>query len=193
VTTLAPSGTTSPTGGGSNPNPPTATTVAPIPPRVSTTGPDRGSSPWLVVLALLVLVLAGVALYIVVVVSAKSRRRARRRGAGEPAAAVRGAWEEALDSLHEARVPRDPALTPLELARSAPRHGATAATRPLRSLARSYTVARYGTSDPSTDDVDRAWASVDELDRALDEGLTRWQRLRRRLDPSTLRAPAGRR
>jgi hypothetical protein len=64
----------------------------------------------------------------------------------------------------------------------------TAATRPLRSLARAYTLARYSTSAPSTDDVDRAWASVDELDRALGAGLTRWQRLRRRLDPSTLRA-----
>lgn len=193
ATTLAPPSTNSPTNGGSNPNTTTATTLAPVTPRVSTTEHDRGSNPWLVVLALLAAIVTAVVLYIVAVITAKSRRRARRRGAAEPTAAVRGAWEEALDSLHEARVPRDPALTPLELARSAPRHGVTAATRPLRSLARSYTVARYGTNDPSTDDVDRAWASVDELDRALDAGVTRWQRLRRRLDPSTLRNPAGRR
>jgi hypothetical protein len=160
---------------------------------VSTTEPGSGTSPWLVVLVLLAAILAAVVLYIVVVITAKARRRARRRGAAEPAVAVRGAWEEALDSLHDARVPRDPAQTPLELARSAPRHGVTAATRPLRSLARSYTVARYGTDIPSTEDVDRAWASVDELDRALDAGGTRWQRLRRRLDPSTLRTPAERR
>ncbi|MEX1008216.1 MAG: DUF3488 and transglutaminase-like domain-containing protein [Acidimicrobiia bacterium] len=193
VTTLPPPNSTSPTNGGSNPDTSTPTTLAPAPPRVSTSEPHSGSNPWLVVLALLTAIVAAVALYIVVVITAKSRRRARRRAATEPAAAVRGAWEEALDSLHEAHVPRDPALTPLELARSAPRHGVTAATRPLRSLARSYTIARYGTSDPSTDDVDRAWASADELDRALDEGVTRWQRLRRRLDPSTLRTPAGRR
>jgi len=154
---------------------------------VSTSEAADGSNPWLVVIALLAAIVAAIALYAVVVITAKSRRRARRRGAAEPALAVQGAWEEALDSLHVARVPRDPALTPIELARSAPRHGVTAATRPLRRLASTYTIARYGTTAPSTDDVDRAWASVDELDRALETGVTRWQRLRRRLDPSPLR------
>ena len=101
---------------------------------------------------------------------------------------MQGAWDEALDKLREAHVPPDPALTPLELARSAPRHGVTAATRPLRTLARSYTVVRYGVDAPSTDDADRAWEAVDELDRALDEGLTRRERWRRRIDPSTLRS-----
>ena len=192
ATTLAPPATTSPPNGGDTSGASAPTTLAPIPPRVSTTEPAHGSNPWFVVIALLATIVASIALYAVVVITAKSRRRARRRGA-EPAAAVRGAWEEALDSLHVARVPRDPALTPIELARSAPRHGITAATRPLRSLASTYTIARYGTTAPSTDDVDRAWASVDELDRALDTGVTRWQRLRRRLDPSPLRTRSGRR
>jgi len=109
---------------------------------------------------------------------------------------VRGAWEEALDRLHEARVPSNPALTPFELARSAPQHGVTAATRPLRTLAREYTVVRYGEGAASPDVVQRAWDSVDQLDRALDAGAGRRERWRRRLDPSTLRrsrqSPAAR-
>jgi transglutaminase-like putative cysteine protease len=193
VTTLGPSATTSPPNGGSTPETPAPTTLAPVPSRVSTAAPDHGSNPWFVVIALLAAIVAAIVLYVVVVITAKSRRRARRREAAEPAAAVQGAWEEALDSLHVARVPRDPALTPLEFARSAPRHGVTAATRPLRSLASTYTISRYGTTPPSTNDVDRAWASVEELDRALDTGVTRWQRLRRRLDPSPLRTRSGRR
>ena len=147
---------------------------------------------WLVVLAVLaVLVLLPLA-YATFVIMAKSRRRTRRRAAEDPAVAVHGAWEEALDRLHDAHVPSDPALTPLELARNAPRHGVTAATRPLRMLARSYSTVRYGNTNATADDAQRAWESVDEIDRALDTGLSRRERWRRRLDPSTLRVPARR-
>ena len=125
------------------------------------------------VIAILAAIVAAVLIYVAVVINAKSRRRARRRDAAEPAVAVQGAWDEALDKLREAHVPPDPALTPLELAGSAPRRGVTAATRPLRSLARSYTVVRYGGGPASSADAERAWDAVDELDRALDEGLTR--------------------
>ncbi len=163
-----------------------ATTRAPLTPRVSTSGAG-GRSAWLVILAIVTLLVALACAYVAIVVMAKSRRRARRRAATERSAAVQGAWEEALDRLREARVPSDPALTPMELARSAPRYGVTAATRPLRTLARSYTVARYGDAPPSTEDVQRAWESVHELDRALVTGLSRRERWRRLLDPSTLR------
>jgi transglutaminase-like putative cysteine protease len=187
ATTAVPT-TTSPPGGTTTP----ATTNAPANPRVSTSQPDGGSNAWLIVVAVVaVLVLLPLA-YALFVIAAKSRRRARRRDAGDPAAAVHGAWEEALDRLHEARVPRDPALTPLELARSAPRHGVTATTRPLRTLARSYSTTRYGNAATTAEDAQRAWESVDEIDRALETGLSRRERWRRRLDPSTLRVPARR-
>jgi hypothetical protein len=159
---------------------------------VSASESDGGSNIWLIVVAVLaVLVLVPLA-YVIFVILTKSRRRARRRAAGDPASAVHGAWEEALDRLHEARVPRDPALTPLELARRAPRHGVTAATRPLRTLARTYSTVRYGNAATTAEEAQRAWESVDEIDRALDSGLSRRERWRRRLDPSTLRVPARR-
>jgi hypothetical protein len=185
VTTVPPPPTSTPTEGTSTPT--TAITSAPVPPLVTTTAPGGDSQPWIVVMAILAAIVAAVLIYVAVVVNAKSRRRTRRRDAAEPAVAVQGAWDEALDKLREANVPSDPALTPLELARSAPRRGVTAATRPLRNLARSYTVVRYGVGSASSADAERAWAAVDELDRALDEGLTRRERWRRRIDPSTLR------
>jgi hypothetical protein len=191
VTTQPTPSTSTPNGGGSGTSP-TATTTAPAVPLVTTTAPGGDSQPWLVVLAILVAIAAAVSIYVLVVVNAKARRRARRRDATEPAVAVQGAWDEALDKLREAHVRPDPALTPLELARSAPRRGVTAATRPLRTLARSYTVVRYGAGSPSSEDAARAWEAVDELDRALGVGLSRRERWRRRIDPSTLRSGAGR-
>jgi hypothetical protein len=169
----------------------TATTSVPVPPRVSASEPAGGTRPWIVVLVVLAALVLCVVLYVAFVLHAKARRRARRHDA-DAAAAVQGAWEEALDRLREAHVPPDPALTPLELARSAPERGVTAATRPLRTLARAYTIVRYSDHAPSAADADQAWASVAELDRALDVGLTRRERWRRRLDPSTLRIPARR-
>ena len=80
--------------------------------------------------------------------------RARRRDAAEPAVAVQGAWDEALDKLREAHVPPDPALTPLELAR-APR-GAGSPRRRGRCAAwrAPYTVVRYGGGSASSADAD---------------------------------------
>jgi transglutaminase-like putative cysteine protease len=185
-TTLPPSATAPPDAAGTGAVAPT-TTLAPLPPRVTTREPATSSEWWLGAVAALAVLVVLLALYLALVIVAKARRRTRRRGAADPATAVRGAWEEALDRLHEARMPSDPALTPFEVARSAPQHGVTAATRPLRALAREYTVVRYGAVAPSPDDAERAWRSVDELDRALDAGTRRRERWRRRLDPSTLR------
>ena len=171
-----------------------STPSAPTPaaqPSVSITTSD-GIPPWLVVIIALVIVVASLATYVMLVLGAKARRRARRRDAG-PAAAVHGAWEEALDQLREAHVPSDPALTPLELSRVIPGRGAPAATRPLRDIARRYTSARYGNREPTADDAARAWESFDALADALEADLTWRERWRRRLDPATLRSRAGRR
>ena len=71
-------------------------------PQVSTASPAT-SRWWLVLVALgLVVMLAGA--YATLVTKAKARRRARRRAAPDPATAVTGAWDEALERLREVHV-----------------------------------------------------------------------------------------
>jgi hypothetical protein len=137
----------------------------------------------LVVLALIVLVMAG---YVGSILLLKRRRRQRRRDAADPAVAVTGAWVEALDRLHEADVAPRATQTPFDLAASVPA-GTTAATaRPMRDLARTYGAARYGDGAVDDTDVRAAWSSLDELERALDRDVSWSRRWRRRLDASTL-------
>jgi transglutaminase-like putative cysteine protease len=179
--TTAPS--TSATGG--------VATTAPAPRPSVTTATPGGSHVWLAVVLGVLAVLALVAAYVGGVLGAKSRRRKRRREAPDTADAVRGAWAEALDRLHEARLPSDPSLTPLELARCAPARTAPGTAAPLRALARTYTTARYADVAPGPGDAESAWAAVAQLEHALSDGLPLRERWRRRLDPSTLRAPVG--
>ncbi len=184
--TLPQTGTAPPTAGSNAGTVPTPA-AAPAPtPSVSADDGSRSTSLWLPVVVVVLLVVAVVAAYVLFVTATKARRRTRRRE-GEPTAAVQGAWDEALDQLRDARVPTDPALTPLEVARVIP-DGVPAANRPLRDLARRYTTARYGAAAPTVDDADRAWAAFDALSDALEADLGWRERWRRRLDPSTLRA-----
>ena len=179
---------TSPSGGatGTSTAPPTA---APIPPSVSMTVKSDNSA-WTLVALVAVGILLIVGAYGATVMLLKRRRRARRHDA-DPALAVQGAWDEALDRLHEARQRADPALTPLELARATATRTTPETARPMRALARAYTTTRYGDRPPEPDDARQAWDSVDELERALEEPLSFRERWRRRLDPSTLRVPTG--
>ena len=161
--------------------------TTPVP---ATLAPAESSSSstdaWLPVVAVVGALLLAVVGYVGAVLALKRRRRNRRQQAVDPVFAVTGAWEEALDRLHEASVVPGPAQTPLDLAASV-RRGANAATAaPMHELARVYGAARYGEGAVADDDARAAWESVDELERALDDG-TRWStRWRRRLDVSTL-------
>ena len=174
-------------GGGATDGKPSGTTPASptARPNVSADSSGAGSLVLLVVGAVTLLALL-VGAYVGGVLTAKRRRRARRRDAPDPIVAVVGAWEEALDRLLEAAVTPDPALTPNELARTAPAGTNLAAGAPLRRLARTYNAARYGNLATGPDDARDAWNSVDQLERALVGDLSRRERWRRRLDPSTL-------
>jgi transglutaminase-like putative cysteine protease len=174
----APQGTGNPSAPGTTPVTPT---VAPQPVGSS----SSGTSPWLPVLvvALVVLVLGG---YVGAVLGLKRRRRARRYASNDPAVAVTGAWEEALDRLHESAVVPRTTQTPLDLAATVPAGTNAATARPMHDLARVYGAARYGEGAVAEDDVHGAWESLDELERALDEGVSWTRRWRRRLDPTTL-------
>jgi transglutaminase-like putative cysteine protease len=168
--------------------------VSPAPnarPHVSTAGSSGGSSWWRLLAVVVAAMCALAAAYVLAVVAAKRRRRARRR-AQEPAAAIAGAWEEALDRLREARLTPDPALTPIELARTAPARVAEAAGASMRTLARSYTTAAYGDRRPAPADAEAAWSALERLEHALLAPRSTAERLRRRLDPSPLRRPTSR-
>ncbi len=160
--TTAPAATTQPTAttpapGGSSNGQPQGTTPAPSAarPTVSTDSPGGGLGPWLPVVAALALVALVIGGYVGVVLVAKRRRRSRRRTTTDPVVAVTGAWAEALDRLHEAAVPANPALTPSELARVAPAGTNAAAGAPLRRLAHTYNAARYGDAVTGPDDAPR--------------------------------------
>ena len=128
-TNTTPSGTGAPTGtgassgtGGTSPGaaagnsgstPPT-TRVA-VPPSVSTTV-ESDDSVWTLVALVTVGIVVIVGVYVAAVMLLKQRRRRARRDDDDPALAVQGAWDEALDRLHEARLRADPALTPIEFA-----------------------------------------------------------------------------
>jgi transglutaminase-like putative cysteine protease len=176
--TGAPTGSASPGSAASPGSPPLAPTVS--------TASGSDNSVWQLIAAVVGAIALLVAAYVGTVLGLKRRRRARRRE-GEPGVAVQGAWDEALDRLREFGVPGDPALTPLELARSTPARTTLEAAQPLRRLARTYTTARYGAVAVVEDDARRAWESVDALEQALDGTSTRGARWRRRLDPTTLR------
>jgi transglutaminase-like putative cysteine protease len=128
--------------------------------------------------------LAGLA-YVALITTMKARRRATRRAEPDPARALSGAWIETLERLAEAGIAASPAATPLEAAQTAGARAPVAAREPLRSLAATYTEARYGPRPPEADDAKAAWAGADVIRTALDRGVGR--RIRRSLDPSVLR------
>lgn len=129
----------------------------------------------------------------VAVWGAKVWLRRSRRHEHDARQRVIGAWHEALDRLTEAGIAVRPSATPLEFAlRHAPAHGAGAAGPPLMELASLQTAALYSAEPPADDDAARAWVEVGRLRRALRASTTRSQRLRRALDPRTVRARLSR-
>ena len=159
---------------------PATPTLAPAP------GSSSGTGAWLPVLLVIAAVVLVLAAYVGAVLGLKRRRRARRHRADDPALAVGGAWAEALDRLHEADIAPRAAQTPLDVAATVPTGTSLATTRPMHELARVYGAARYGDGSIAPDDARDAWASLDDLERALDDGVPWARRWRRRLDPSTL-------
>ena len=185
--TTPPTVTAPPTGGGTGtPETPGSTPATPtLTPAVPASASDGGLGPWLVVIAVLAGLALVIAAYVAGVLVAKRRRRDRRRNADDPARVVAGAWEEALDRLREADLTTDPALTPIETARAVPRELGPPTAEPLRELALAYSTARYGDGATGSDDARDAWTSLDELEVALDDGVSWTRRWRRRLDLST--------
>ncbi len=155
-------------------------------PSETTDDPPAPDPAWLVVLLVVVRV-AGVVLLVaglvlapfLVVVAAKARRRRRRRRAATPLERISGGWREFEDAAIDRGLTPPPSATRSEFAASV--GGARTAT-----LALATDRAVFSPAEPDQEQVDAVWRSVEELEVALDEDRTRWQRLRSRVSLRSL-------
>jgi hypothetical protein len=119
----------------------------------------------------------------VVIVAAKLRRRQLRRRSGSPLAQISGGWREFEDAVvdHGYLLPRHATRSELALT--------VGGTAPL-AVAELADRAVFAPVEPDPADAARIWTSIDELTVSLNEGKTRWQRLRARV---SVRSLGGRR
>jgi hypothetical protein len=141
---------------------------------------------WLSVLIVTARVAGVVALALAVIVSpflaivvAKLRRRRRRRRAPTALARIGGAWQEYRDAVVDHGLAPSPTATRRELA-------ATVGGAQPALLATISDRAMFAPTGPSDEEADRVWRAVRELNRGLDAGATRWQRLKARISTRSL-------
>ncbi len=140
-------------------------------------------------IAKVLLVAAGVpatatALPIVALLFLKGRRRSRRRARGSPAERIVGGWAETLDLSRDLGHAVPPRLTRQEAAQMV----GVAEVATLAARADEFV---YGPAQPSEDDARRYWAVVDDRSRQSLAGMSFWQRLRVRANPTSLRSSNG--
>jgi len=130
-------------------------------------------------LGIALLVIAVLLAPFVLVIAAKLRRRRLRRESKDVLQRISGGWEEFEDSLIDHG--RSPAA-------SATRSEVAAIAGGVQSqvLAAVADRAIFAPDDPLESDADSVWRAVDDLRASLDEGLTRWQRLRARISVRSL-------
>jgi transglutaminase-like putative cysteine protease len=123
------------------------------------------------IVGVVVIVIAVVLAPFMAVVAAKWHRRRNRRNAPDPLERVSGGWQEFVDAALDHGFTPQPAATRSEVAQ------AVGGMRPL-VLASVADRAAFAPSGPSETDADRVWQAVDELRRRMNNGATRWQRIR---------------
>lgn len=135
-------------------------------------------------------VAAGVVLLVggpcLAIVGIKRRRRSSRASRSETRDRIIGAWEETGERLAEAGIRPEPQDSPNDFARRAALTAGEAAP-PLEHLAHHYTEACYSAAQPADESAREAWQDADAVARALDAEVSTGRRLRRRLDPRSLR------
>jgi hypothetical protein len=119
-----------------------------------------------------------------VVIAAKLRRRRLRRRAPEVMDRISGGWKEFEDSVRDHGFGPTPAATRSEVAALVGHGQATV-------LAAVTDRATFAPGAPEADDADKVWRAVDELTAALDEPLTRWQRIRAMVSVRSLGGARG--
>ena len=148
---------------------------------------DQDLTPqWIVVLlaiarALGIAVAAAVILLspFLVIIAAKLRRRSLRRKAASPLARITGGWREFEDAVIDHGYTPPASATRTELA-------ATVGGDTSVLVATVADRATFAPTRPSADEAAKLWRSVDELTASLDEGLSRWARLRARVSLRSL-------
>ena len=135
------------------------------------------------VLGWTLLVLGILASPFVVIIAAKLRRRQLRRRVGSPLQRISGGWREFEDAVvdHGYALPRYATRSELAM---------TVGGQKTLGVAEAADRAVFAPRLPDATEAASLWESIDELTAALDEGKTRWQRLRARV---SLRSLGGRR
>lgn len=123
---------------------------------------------------------------LVVVAALKARRRRRRRFTGEPAQRVGGGWSEVLSLATDLGAEPDPRATRRE---SAAALGASfpSGRSGTAVLARRADAGIFGSGQPSDEEVEDYWRSVDASLGELRGSVGYWKRQRARYSPRSLR------
>ncbi len=125
-----------------------------------------------------------------VIYGLKTRRRRRRLRAWAPEVRIRGLWAVATDALVDAGLSIERSATDREIASDGEALAAEAVPE-LHRLATLSSAVTFG-APPRPDLLaeDAAWC-LEEVERSMSASFTRWQRIRWRLNPRSLR-PATR-
>jgi hypothetical protein len=114
-----------------------------------------------------------------VIVAAKLRRRRLRQRAATPIERISGGWQEFENAVVDHGLTPQAASTRSEFATVA--GGVQSAV-----LAAIADRAIFAPDAPTDGDADNVWRAVDELQASLDDGLTRWQRIRAKISLRSL-------
>jgi hypothetical protein len=114
-----------------------------------------------------------------VIIAAKVRRRRLRRSAATAIDRISGGWQEFEDAVV------DHGLSPVASATRSEVATIVGGTQS-QVLAAVADRAIFSPDDPPESDVEHVWNAVEDLRFALDDGLTRWQRLKARISLRSL-------
>lgn len=141
---------------------------------------------WLVIVLAVARILGGVLLVVLVILApfllvlvAKWRRRRARRRAPTPLARIRGGWQEYADAVVDHGYETPAFATRREIA-------ATVGGGKPAVLAAVTDRAVFSPREPSSEDADKVWRAVTELNAKLDADRTRWERIKSRISVRSL-------
>jgi len=124
------------------------------------------------------------------IVGYKALRRRRRRRADQAAVRIAGAWAELIDRVDEAGGGLPSTATPAEAAAHAKNVGGLSqqdAAAQVGHLADRVSTAAFHPRPPSMQNADDAWRTYDQLVSSLKQDAGFTDRIRRAVDPRTLR------